>query len=394
MTIVNDDKENNGFTPIEPDEKQKAAYWGNQKGAYWGNNADADGISELKDRQGNGVADFNELQQQSAQVQQGAEQPTQNKSYLGDPEELINQIYTPAPKPYFDTEAADYKKRAAKLNALGQGLSGVADIISLARGGQVNAPVQNNKVPAYINSYWNQRNDYLRRMDDWNNRDAANKSLAARVALNQYNTDRNYGLAAGRAANDDKWKQLQYLQKEGYNQWLKDKHTQDSEESRRRWEVEMDWKMKLPYINAALAKDKMWWKVQYDNDKKIYTLLDENGVARHQLAGDGDIQKLYSLIVDDPKMAQTISGRMKQLKSQFGEGVNMNHMKVIVSEFWDKVPNAAQYLNRGQKRQPVTQGDIDNIQGYSARPFEYPIVNMPESQTQPSAEDWSQYELQ
>jgi len=393
MAVVNDEDKNNGFTPIEPEEQQKAAYWGNQKGAYWGESADADGVSELKARQGNGVADFNDLPPQSTQAQQVAEQPTQNKSFLGDPEELIKQIYTPAPKPQFDTESADYKKRAAKLNALGQGLSGVADIISLARGGEVNAPVQNNKVPAYINSYWNQRQDYLNKLDDWGARDAANKSLAARIALNQYNTDRNYGMAKDRAANDDKWKQLQFLQKEGYNQWLKDKHAQDSEESRKRWEVEMDWKMKLPYINAALAKDKMWWRLQYDDDKKAYTLLDENGVARHRLVGDGDIQKLYSLIVDDPKMAQTISGRMKQLKSQFGEGVNMNHMKVIVSEFWDKVPNAAKYLNRGQEQQPITQGDIDNIQGYSTRPPEYPIGNTPPAQA-PQTEDWSQYELQ
>ncbi|WP_321995359.1 hypothetical protein [Draconibacterium orientale] len=187
MKIVDDDK-NNGFTSIEPGEEQKAAYWGKNtnKGDYWGDEADRDGVSDLKDRQGNGVADFNDLPQQA-----GANDE-QQKSYMSDPEELIRQIYTPAPKPQFDTEAANYKQWAAKMNALGQGLSGVADIISLARGGQVNAPVQNNKVPAYINSYWNQRQDYLSKLDDWQARDAANKSMASRIALNQLNRDRAF----------------------------------------------------------------------------------------------------------------------------------------------------------------------------------------------------------
>lgn len=368
MALINDEKENNGYTPIEF------------------NPGD-----DPKKRQGNYVEDFNDLPEVESKPPEG------KSSTMASPEDLINAIYTPPPKPYFDTEAAEYKQRAAKLNALGQGLSGIADILSLAQGGQVNAPVRNNKVQTYLNDYWNQRADHARRMDEWGYRDAANKSMANRIALNQWNSDRAYGLQRDNAAQDAAMKQLQLLQKEGYNQWLKDKHAQDSEESRRRWEIEMDWKMKLPYINAALDQQKMYSRLQYDDEKKAYTLLDSNGIPRHRLVGDGEIQKLYTLIASDPKMKESVDSRMKVLKSQFGEGVNMNHMKVIVSEYWDAVPNATQYLSRGQRKNELSEQEKSNVndylRGYSARPNEYPLNNATNTPPPATQEDWSQYEL-
>jgi len=368
MAIINDEK-NNGFVSIEDDPKKKVPVVQNEEQAT--------------------VSATTNLPKETVSNNQQQEDDNTAQKY-------IQALYTPAPKPVFDTESADYKKRAAKLNAVAQGFSGLSDILSLARGGSVNAPVQNDKVPAYLNSYWNQRENYNKELNNYNQREAERKSLADRIALNQFNTNRNYDLQKGQDADNEKWKQLQFLQKEGYNKWLQDKDIRDSDESKRRWETEMDWKMKLPYINAALDLEKMQSKLSYDKESKAYDLRDENGLLRHTLVGDGDIQKLYSLIVADPKMAESVSGRMRQLKSQFGEGVNLNHMKVIVSEFWDQVPSAETYLKRRDNSQ-----SNDNSNNWDHRP-NYPggplRIEGQNNQTTPTQqiqkkEDWSMYEV-
>ncbi len=218
--IADNEEKNNGFKPIQPEQ-------------------------DPKKRQGNYVEDFNDLKIESEQ------QVPQTSNATKTPEDYIRDIYTPAPKPYFDTESADYKKRAAKLNALGQGLSGVADILSLAQGGQVNAPVRNNKVQGYLADYWNQRQDYTKRLDDWNARDAANKSLANRIALNQWNSDRAHEAQKKWRAIDDE-RQQRIADAQLVNMHIDNERQKLSDEERARHNRELEKYYKRPSVEKPM----------------------------------------------------------------------------------------------------------------------------------------------
>ena len=88
------------------------------------------------------------------------------------PREKILQAYQrlieTQEKPKFDTESQEYLQRAAKYNAIGKGLSNLAEIFSLAKGGNVPAPEKDGKIQSYIGKYFQNIDDYRDKVDRYN----------------------------------------------------------------------------------------------------------------------------------------------------------------------------------------------------------------------------------
>lgn len=292
------------------------------------------------------VEDYTTIEPQDAVVESKDKEPTGR--------EIIMSLYdTPAPKPEFDTTTPDYLKRAARLNALGRGLSTLGDVFTLKRGGNVNRPTPDNKTGAYVDNYFKYLDDYKNKVDQYNLLDFQNKMRLGQALAGQANTDRSFNEISKRRDEDVRYRESQADKSQ--ERWQKgfDFQKQQYEEQPERqkelyrFQESLRNARKKDNLEEWIAKESL--KLQFDKQKNQYVLYDSQGKPSAAVNDEGQIQRLYHVITSDPKMKEEADAMMEVLKAELGEGVTMNHMKVIVSKLWDRSDQAKEFLGVNQQ---------------------------------------------
>jgi hypothetical protein len=116
-------------------------------------------------------------------------------------------IFENAPKPTFDATAPEYYKRAAKYNLIAKGLSLLADSFSLAKGGNVNRPQPDNKIPTYINQHFKYLDDYRNKHDMYNLQNYQNSLRYDELRYRADNEQKALALAENRYNEEKKWRE-------------------------------------------------------------------------------------------------------------------------------------------------------------------------------------------
>ena len=266
-------------------------------------------------------------------------------------------------KPKFDTTTPEYLKKTAKLNALAKGMSAVSDIYSLAKGGNVNPPKEDTKTGAYTDAYFKYIDDYRNELNDWNAKDFGNRMNLGQMSLSEAIRNQSMQREDKQIGDNRDFQREMQTGNQEYQSGEKDKDRDFSDKRDDKNFAQQKELMRLQYslAEAKRGNDLADWiqkesmKVQFDRANNSYILFDNNGTPKASVTDDGDMQRLYSIIMADPKIAEDAKNIMKLLKAEMGEGVTMSHMKVLVSKLWDTSPQAQQYLSRQQPQQQQTQ---------------------------------------
>lgn len=301
--------------------------------------------------------------------------------------QLVADIFNSAapPPPVYDEAAQKRRERVAKLNSAGRGLSVLGDIISLGTGANVNRREPDNVTPAMLSSYDSYIRDYQNRMDNhayqtWRN-ELANKHLL----LNEAHRTEDKATEEARYKDTKQYRDEQLKRQSSQDELARERFDFQKEQAEKAAEMEKDkfeWQKQLPYIQSSLAQAKKkgelaeWIqketiKLQFDKEKNKYYLYDSGGNARAAVNSEGEIQKLYDVITSDPAVKKEAKGLMEALKAELGEGVTMNHMKIIVSKLWDRSEAARQYLGVQEQKQPQSF----DLGSYARPEYKGPVRN-------------------
>jgi hypothetical protein len=259
------------------------------------------------------------------------------------------------PKPRFDPTTPEYLQRAANMNALSRGLSALGDVYTLHKEGNVNRSQPDRETGSYVDNYYRYLDNYRRRLDDYDMVDFQNKMRLGQMMMGQANADRSYNLQ--RESRDD---MMDYRNKTFEYGKERDKLTDErygnEVERKEKWRKEdKEWQKELMNQKAELDQIKdqreleQWLqketiKLQFDKQKDRYNLFDTSGKLVTTVNDEGQIQKLYDVITSDPSMKEIADAQLEVLKPILGEGVTMDHMKVVVSRLWDKSDPAKEWL--------------------------------------------------
>ena len=311
-------------------------------------------------------------------------------------QQLITDIFNSAapPPPVYDEAAQRRIERVAKLNAAGRGLSVLGDIISLGAGANVNRREPDNVTPAMLSSYDSYIRDYQNRMDNhayqtWRN-ELANKHLL----LNEAHRAEDKATEEARYKDTKEYRDEQLKRQSSQDEFAREQFDYRKEQDKKQEELakeKFEWQKQLPYIQSSLAQAKQkgelaeWMqketlKLQFNKEKNKYYLYDNAGKPRAAVNSEGDIQKLYDVITSDPAVKEEANGLMEALRAELGEGVTMNHMKIIVSKLWDRSEAARQYLGVQEQKQPQPEF---NMGSYTRPEYKGPVRNDSDTVTPP-----------
>lgn len=291
--------------------------------------------------------------------------------------------YSP-PKPTYDPNRPEELKRLARASALGKGLNVVGDIIGLGAGANVKRRQPDNRELGYLNSMYNYIDDYNRRMDDWNWKDYMNRLRGKETELGLLEKEKDREIRDRMFQADQIWKQLGFQSDQAYKKWQMEKAEKDQELAEKRIDQQADEARQ----RAAIAYSRMEWdKVKHYNDMALkaadhqlkaegkgYNLYSSDRRQKVKINDQGELQKLYTLIVNDKALQDDVSARMKLLEPSFGSPGSANEQRIIVSEFWEKSQDAQNWLkNQGKVKQAENNKSQSNWGEYFRPRYEGPL---------------------
>ena len=257
--------------------------------------------------------------------------------------------------------------RAAKMNALGKGFSAIADAFSLARGGNVNTPVNDGKVSGYINNYFKSLDDYRNKVEQYDlmkyNNDLRLNELMFQDARNQEAIDRNQS-NLNRQFNTQQTNRKEDIEREAtlYEQRKDDSLNQQKDLLKTRHGYDVDLINKR--VDAAIKEADYRYNLALKEAKsnggtgtgKEFNIYTNSGQAI-PLNDQNEGWKLLSIILK--AKGQDIDPKdMDLLNPAFGEAVSTNTMIKLIQKYWEDVPQAKQYVlsKYGMSEyQPVSQ---------------------------------------
>ena len=306
------------------------------------------------------------------------------------PREKILQAYQrlieTQEKPKFDTESQEYLQRAAKYNAIGKGLSNLAEIFSLAKGGNVPGPEKDGKIQSYIGKYFQNIDDYRDKVDRYNIMNNQNQmrfhEMLYRDALDAEAKEKEQSRyddnIAYRNKKDEKeearWREQ--FEANQNNMAADNQRQQDA----------LDWQKKSPYVQHGLRMDELNQKIKGEMMKyearskfngKNFNLYDDAGNTIATLE-PGEAEKLVQMILKDPETSGLATADINLMKAQLGDGLSKQNIMTIVAYYWSKSPMAMKYLG-----QPSSQKESFDFGQYTNQRPAYNGPVRTEGTTQP-----------
>jgi acetyl/propionyl-CoA carboxylase alpha subunit len=236
-----------------------------------------------------------------------------------------------------------------------------------------------------LSSYDSYVRDYQNRMDNHAYQTWRNELANKRLLLSDTYRQEDKATEEARYKDTKQYRDEQLKRQSSQDEFTRERFDFQKEQAEKAEAMEKDkfeWQKQLPYIQSSLAQAKKkgeldeWiqketLKLQFDKEKNKYYLYDSGGKPRAAVNSEGEIQKLYDVITSDPAVKDQADGLMASLKSELGEGVTMNHMKIIVSKLWDRSEAAKQYLGVQEQKQPQSF----DLGSYARPEYKGPVRN-------------------
>ena len=286
------------------------------------------------------------------------EQPKRTSS------DIIREIfsYTP-PKPTYDPNRPEEIKRRMKLNAFGQGLSVLGDMLSLGKGGNVVARTKdttNDQLQSYLYDYTDRA---ARANDEWNYRDYMNKVKQGLTELDQMNTENTMDFNKAKLSYD--------INKDNQDFALKARKTeadillaQEKQKATEAYNQAMiafrngNYQLGVARLQEAQRHNQAMETKESGSQSAKDFIYTQSGQPI-QLGPDEKYQ-LFSMILQNTPLEDA---DMDLLSPKMGEPVSTNVLNMLIQKYAPKVPAVNQYirskygveLNPIQAPQPQTQ---------------------------------------
>ncbi len=273
------------------------------------------------------------------------QQPQQRTS-----QDILKELfsYTP-PKPTYDPNREEELRRIKRDSAISKGLNLLTDTIGLKQGANINRKQPDNTEARMLDNIFKYRDDYNRRMDEYNYQNFANKLRTGQIALSQANREEDRGLQerkfqadqAWKAAefqNEQLWKQIGQQNKEIDQELDKNKANVDAQY--KQWTAEERQRHNLQMEIAAMIRAE---KTGSSSSKEKFTIYDNDGKSLELSANERE--KLLTLILTDPDIEVT-NEDIDLLRPKLGESVSTNSINLLVQKYWQRSPSTMEYLNK------------------------------------------------
>ena len=283
-------------------------------------------------------------------------------------EERIAEMMGQYPEPTYPKASQDRINRIMKVKALGEGLGALGDIFALSQGALVNRRQPDQTIGRYRQMYEQREDEYLRRMDD-HNRQKLNQQIQAMI-YGQNRADRREDIdyRKERDAKGDQFRTETF-------EWQKERHAEAERKADERYVAEtkaaeerykkqygLDWQRnKIAQekwdIEKKMLEDQALFEASGGRIKpnangfNLYT-SDGKGQAV-MIESKGELQKLYTMIVNHYRNSPDFAERMNLLKPSMGSPGNKNEQELIVGEYWEKTPAVIEFLRNTGKLEPA-----------------------------------------
>lgn len=179
-------------------------------------------------------------------------------------EDIVKSIYSfDPPKPVYDPQRPEEIKRIGRVNAIGEGLKTIGDIVSLGTGANVNRRAPDQVTPNMLSALWQNRDKTAAQKDNWNYQNYLTKLRNAQTELGQINSEKKFEADLAEKNRTSKYKSERDSIEDAF------KKNDDDEQKRHNTEMEKNGRMR----GKQADKENLPVKIQTAN--KTYELTPE-----------------------------------------------------------------------------------------------------------------------
>lgn len=279
------------------------------------------------------------------------------------PTDILKEIYSlQAPQPTYDPQRPEEIKRIGRVNAIGEGLKTIGDIVSLGVGANVTKRAPDQVTPNMLSALWQNRDKAAAQKDNWNYQNYLTKLRNAQTELGQVNHDNSVALQQQNRKEDitrqDTWRTEDNTHRdtrEGIADNRYDTNYKDDQQWRNVGEFE-NWKKKTDHqfgldmqkLDKRLSGEMAKYAAKASFNGKNFNLFDDSGQVVKTLS-PGELEKITQLILKDPAVAASATHDIGLMKAQFGEGLSKQAEQTIIAYYWNKSPEVIKYLKGSQQ---------------------------------------------
>lgn len=298
----------------------------------------------------------------------GDAQPTQQPRTAQD---ILQSIYSiEAPRPTYDPNRPEEIKRIAKLNAIGEGLKSIGDMVALGKGANVTRREPDRTNPQMLSALWQNVDKANAQQDNWNWQNYLSKIRNANAELGQVNHDNTVARQEKNRAEDisrqETWRDEDQQYRDERNNIVDSRYDQNFEREKawREGGGELNqWKDKTKFqfgldmekLDKRLSAEMAKYAAKANFNGKNFILFDDGGQPVKTLA-PGELEKITQIILKDPQVSASATKDIGLMKAQFGEGLSKQALQTIIAYYWDKSPAVLEYLKGAQQEQKSTSG--------------------------------------
>ena len=189
------------------------------------------------------------------------EQPEIKKRTAND---IVKEILSfQAPQPTYDPQRPEEIKRIGRVNAIGEGIKTIGDIVSLGAGANVNRRAPDQVTPNMLSALWQNRDKAAAQKDNWNYQNYLTKLRNAQAELGQINLEKKFEADLAEKDRELKYKSGRDSIEDAF------KKNDDDEQKRHNTEMEKNGRIK----EKQADKENLPVKIQTAN--KVYELTPE-----------------------------------------------------------------------------------------------------------------------
>lgn len=245
------------------------------------------------------------------------------------------------PKPQYDEAKQKSLEAMSSASGVAKALSVLGDAFAVSRGATINPNRVSTETP-YINKILADKENYASQMNAFEQqqyldaiRQASGLQQAKAADYAAGESARRFGISQEQQAARDKESARRFNVTQ--EQAATDRAaTQDYRKEEQRIREENAIRDDAYRVLAAQAKQA----------GQKFTLYDPNGKATASIDDAGQLQALFSAIINDPSVQSESMARLRLLKGSM-EGLSVNNMKSFVQEFWAKSPAAQKLISQG-----------------------------------------------